>query len=1493
MDSGNTFCLRAAHGVGLARIANEAIHHVARRSIALSRQSHCLAQFAVMAPVLCRHLRRLRSSMTPIPTIRLFVSSTFKDLKAERDALQVAVFDRLRRLCQARGVRFQAIDLRWGISREAGLDNRTIRICLRELRRCQQDRLKPNFLVLLADRYGWRPLPEVIPAALFRRIAARMAEVAGSTAGLFESVYQIDENSLPPVAELKSKGTIPDWEKNVGTPVLSALEATVASMPTEQGLTELGIGLSATHQEILHGALQLPQGEARAHVHAFVRSVRNLSGTALPREFSEEEADAVTSQDRLAALKHQLADHLGPENYHSFTLDWVNGGADGKGKFTSESLNAFCENVYSALERVVESQLSGLQAISADDKEYQAHQAFGSDRCRRFEGRRDALERIMAYLRSGDAGPLAVLGSSGSGKSALMARSAELITLSAATTVTRYLGATPASTDLMQLLRGLVGEIRRHYPASDDGALPIELPALVDEFRQALQRPDAARPLCLLLDALDQLGPSYRAHSLDWLPLKLKPSVRVVVSAALPDDTAERNPVDPRVAVLDALRSRVPEAQRITLGPLTAEDGERALANWLAEAHRTLQPTQRRAVLETFQREGNPLWLRIAAEEAARLRDGDPAPAFAATTTGLMGQVLRRLSREDEHGTVLVSRTLGYLACARHGLAEDEIIALLSKDEEVMKDFWRRSPRSEQVRALPVAVWVRLHGDLSFYLAERQAQDASLLGFYHRHLAEAAQQEFFRSAADVLAVHARIAAYFRASADPAGDATWLEGSRRALEELPHHLTSAAAPAELEAVVGDVEFTTAACQAGLPFAWLRDVDTALGRWALPLAHQMRKAVASSFRTILEQPRFIRSALYNRLVWAGPVGPELTPSLARARARLDAAGPWFETVSPFRDFEGLVFPAERPHQSFVAWAGVLATADHEGRLEVRGLRRGELLATRALSSTNLRGLAVEPLELQAAWIEADGTVRVENAATTLRGRSGESLLAFPAADSVIAMRHDDALVAWNPQTGSEAILAAALPSPLVAMHATITGDRVVWVAGTGRQAKVQRIGVAWRHANTWHASEWPGVDAVVTHACLTPDGTSAILVGANRHLYVVEGATGTMIAKPMPYERRHDVTLWGKVETCGCGQGPEGTWLYIATDKGHVCRWDWRTDRMEAFDDFKSLQETTSAVLLKCTHGTDEAFLTTPNRLTFVRRDVRAQVHHAAAVTACVITASGRVASICRDERSLRWWTFDGLRPLHQFTVERPSAMALCADADAVYIGTEQGWLLRCPFGQTPANGQAVPLFDRMVAQVVTAGPGVALAASADGTVKRVTFARESVEWLSPTGMARRQLGLFLHPDPARKYVTVRQSEVANMQTIIALGGTDRNEDEVFRSDYLIHVAVSSDTHLVATAGRALDIFSLEGRTLRRLFGHAADYRVAGIDFMSDNRSMIVARLRDAWIEWRGCEEGAPLLAALELPSRPSCLHLRDRQAVVGLQSGEILCLRLHA
>ena len=85
--------------------------------------------------------------------IRVFISSTFRDMHAERDYLVSHVFPVIRRACRERQVEFTEIDLRWGVTKEDAEQGKVVRICLEEINRC-----RPYFLSLLGERYGWAPL---------------------------------------------------------------------------------------------------------------------------------------------------------------------------------------------------------------------------------------------------------------------------------------------------------------------------------------------------------------------------------------------------------------------------------------------------------------------------------------------------------------------------------------------------------------------------------------------------------------------------------------------------------------------------------------------------------------------------------------------------------------------------------------------------------------------------------------------------------------------------------------------------------------------------------------------------------------------------------------------------------------------------------------------------------------------------------------------------------------------------------------------------------------------------------------------------------------------------------------------------------------------------------------------------------------------------------------------------------------------------------------
>jgi tetratricopeptide (TPR) repeat protein len=94
--------------------------------------------------------------------VRVFVSSTFRDLHAEREELVKRVFPQLRAVCEERGVAWSEVDLRWGITDEQKTEGRVLPICLAEIDNC-----RPYFIGLLGERYGW--VPETLPPEVVER----------------------------------------------------------------------------------------------------------------------------------------------------------------------------------------------------------------------------------------------------------------------------------------------------------------------------------------------------------------------------------------------------------------------------------------------------------------------------------------------------------------------------------------------------------------------------------------------------------------------------------------------------------------------------------------------------------------------------------------------------------------------------------------------------------------------------------------------------------------------------------------------------------------------------------------------------------------------------------------------------------------------------------------------------------------------------------------------------------------------------------------------------------------------------------------------------------------------------------------------------------------------------------------------------------------------------------------------------------------------------
>lgn len=106
--------------------------------------------------------------------VRIFVSSTFKDMDFERDLLRTIVSQRLNDYFSPSGINVEFVDLRYGVntSSEADRHQRDLQIfnfCMNEIGDCS-----PFFIALIGHRYGW--IPEMMTKGQFEEIAALRGE---------------------------------------------------------------------------------------------------------------------------------------------------------------------------------------------------------------------------------------------------------------------------------------------------------------------------------------------------------------------------------------------------------------------------------------------------------------------------------------------------------------------------------------------------------------------------------------------------------------------------------------------------------------------------------------------------------------------------------------------------------------------------------------------------------------------------------------------------------------------------------------------------------------------------------------------------------------------------------------------------------------------------------------------------------------------------------------------------------------------------------------------------------------------------------------------------------------------------------------------------------------------------------------------------------------------------------------------------------------------
>ena len=745
--------------------------------------------------------------------VRVFISSTFRDMHAERDHLVTVVFPELRERVEQLGLEFFDVDLRWGVPAKT-LDGETAN----SWEYCRQwiDRVEPFFVCILGQRYGWVPKVEDFKSA--EEKARQTAEPRSITDLEVRHAVLNDRRKRRSYFYLR--------------------ETLVPELPPNATVEECKLYAEFVDPEPEAGKLTALKNDVKQ----CKRPARGYECRWTGKEFAD--LDKAEKKFGPMVLEDLWSGVLRDERYVSKDV-WrqvLGGDPDSDPRYTDES-----EPVPRELwEKIVA--LARPAPVSPLDAERQQMDAFAASRLRWFQGRTCELQQLTDFIQStaADAPRLAVVAAvPGQGKSALIARLHQQLselpqegTKSTKTSapsaplrgqslflITHFVGATERSAMAHALVERLLGELDRsaiQWPADEqkEGEEPKrDFNSLCERLRKRLGDYAGESRVVILLDALNQLTDG---HDLHWLPVRLGSSVRVVVSCV--DDSLTRPgghplPSDGRGAggegstleqrVLQALTSRQPAPLRVPLGPLTENDVRTIVVEYLKEYCKELDREHVGAICHMEQAR-NPLYLLVMLGELRTLGGNDmnrivgdriaALPHDYPDTVRLFRWVLQRL---EVFGTEAVQWWCLYLAHGRVGMASHELADLLAR----------------KLGANAAATALLIERGLRRYLQRRGTQ----LDFFHGQLRQAVLEQYV-SRAEPTAVHHELADYFTACAKGSNPAKeWETNSVRGFAECVFHLAKAVRHDDAAGLLTNFPFLLHKLRVGLLEGVFEDYD----------------------------------------------------------------------------------------------------------------------------------------------------------------------------------------------------------------------------------------------------------------------------------------------------------------------------------------------------------------------------------------------------------------------------------------------------------------------------------------------------------------------------------------------------------------------------------------------------------------------------------------------------------------------------------------------
>ncbi len=905
----------------------------------------------------------------PWQTVRIFISSTFADMHAERDYLVKQVFPGLRDWCERRRLHLVDIDLRWGVTETDATRNRSVvQVCLDRIDQC-----RPFFLCLLGQRYGWVPRERDIADQTFDRYPGLAEHVASQ-----RSVTELEVLHAV-TSSFRSQGLSDDWDPAEHAFFYRRDPSYLASLPSDPWLLrriysdqveedastrDLLIRQQAHLRDLALPATGRPVrdyqalwcDEHRTHELSLPLACPSVLPENQQRWRQQWQKHAGVEVDGLAipassSVEHQAKafnDRLTRGRLGSFTCNGRPLGAvirEDLQRAIEDRFPEHLEVVYaSQLQRVMDQQAQFVMAAS---------QGF-------IERGRD-FGPLDDYADGDSCSPLVITAPAGLGKSTLLACWVQRRTEQGAhhgAVHARFIGASADTDTAAGTMRSVLEELRQARKLPGEAVIPLEPSELLESLPTLLAQCGEAGRTVIVLDALNQMQSGF--PNLYWLPRQLPANIKLIVSFKTGEPEGDR---------LRGELMHEGHCSMVTVRPMEDLADRRALVRTHLAQHLKELDVSHLDALVSAEGSSNPLFLKVVLSELRIFGAFDQLGSkirrdFGAKPRTAFHAILSRLESDQIQTVpplaVAAPSVFGLLACARRGLSTDELVDLVSA-------LLRISPDQ---RAAVESTTLLLLRQVRPFLGRREGRS----DFFFESFRIAARERYVAGEDDTATPYRRpardwhraLARYFEGFSNWEDHDQRRRPQHRKLAELCFHMAQAEMTDAYCDALTDGDFLLARVTAFGPngvdedYAQAQAAGLDLGAEA-PDLELIRGAIRLASNVLVDRPEQLAHQLLGRLEPGD--GPRVSQLLRDLAAR--QSPPWLCPIRPcFPRPGGPLLRQLRGHDFYVSEVAVLPdgrraiSGSLDRTLRIWDLRTGETLRVLRGPSGMVEALSITP-------------------------------------------------------------------------------------------------------------------------------------------------------------------------------------------------------------------------------------------------------------------------------------------------------------------------------------------------------------------------------------------------------------------------------------------------------------------------------------------------------------------------------------------------------